>query len=117
MRGAAQLVAGNKNAIIGDFAADKKADGLAALEKLETGLTEFQALIDAQDKQVRWHASVTAAHCSLLSWCALLIDAHGKQARTRWHEQRCCCDRSVFSRHALLSRLQLATLRGSDVTY
>jgi hypothetical protein len=28
-----------------------QADGLAALEKLDTGLLEFQALIDAKDKQ------------------------------------------------------------------
>jgi cyclophilin family peptidyl-prolyl cis-trans isomerase len=40
-----------RNAIINDFAPDKKADGLAALEKLDTGLLEFQALIDAKDKQ------------------------------------------------------------------
>jgi cyclophilin family peptidyl-prolyl cis-trans isomerase len=40
-----------RNAIINDFASDKKADGLAALERLDAGLAEFQALIDAKDKQ------------------------------------------------------------------
>lgn len=51
MRSATDTVKKNKTKIIGDFAPDKKDSGLAALDKLEASLKEFQVLIDAKDKQ------------------------------------------------------------------
>jgi hypothetical protein len=51
VRAAASAVASNRAAIVADFAPGKRAQGEAALERLEAGLTEFQALIEAKDKQ------------------------------------------------------------------
>ena len=51
VRGAASVLEREGKTIIADFAPDRKAAGLDAVEKLKTGLSEFQTLIDAQDKQ------------------------------------------------------------------
>eukprot|EP00878_Enallax_costatus_P008831 GHUV01009231.1.p1 GENE.GHUV01009231.1~~GHUV01009231.1.p1 ORF type:complete len:353 (+),score=121.32 GHUV01009231.1:507-1565(+) len=51
VRASQSIIERQKNAIINDFAPDKKAAGLAALDKLEQGLSEFTAIIDAKDKQ------------------------------------------------------------------
>lgn len=51
VRTSQSVLAKEKAAIVNDFAPDKKAAGLAALDKLDAGLVEFQALIDTKDKQ------------------------------------------------------------------
>ncbi|KAG7666671.1 putative Peptidyl-prolyl cis-trans isomerase, chloroplastic [Nannochloris sp. 'desiccata'] len=51
VRGAASVLEREGKTIIADFAPDRKAAGTAAVDKLKTGLTEFQALIERQDKQ------------------------------------------------------------------
>lgn len=51
VRGAARVLEREGKTITADFAPDRKEAGMAAFDKLKTGLTEFQALIDAQDKQ------------------------------------------------------------------
>jgi len=61
VRGAQTAVTTNRDKIVGDFAPGKRAEGEAALAKLETALNEFMAIIEAKDKQVgvwggRWVA-------------------------------------------------------------
>jgi hypothetical protein len=58
VRGAQSVVTSQRDKIAADFAPAKRADGEAALAKLEASLVEFQAIIDAKDKQVagRWGA-------------------------------------------------------------
>jgi cyclophilin family peptidyl-prolyl cis-trans isomerase len=51
VRGAASVLEREGKTIAADFAPARRAEGAAALNALKTGLTEFQALIDAQDKQ------------------------------------------------------------------
>jgi cyclophilin family peptidyl-prolyl cis-trans isomerase len=51
VRSSQSVLTKERNAIINDFAPDKKEAGLAGLERLDQGLIEFQALIDAKDKQ------------------------------------------------------------------
>jgi hypothetical protein len=52
LRGAQSVVTSQRDKIVADFAPSKRAAGEAALAKLETSLAEFQAIIDAKDKQV-----------------------------------------------------------------
>ena len=52
VRKASSVLEKESKTIIADFAPDRKADGMAAIEKLRTGLGEFQVLIDAEDKQI-----------------------------------------------------------------
>lgn len=42
----------NKGKLEADFAPDRKADGQAAIAKLDEALKDFQATVDANDKQV-----------------------------------------------------------------
>ncbi|KAG2448190.1 hypothetical protein HYH02_006775 [Chlamydomonas schloesseri] len=51
VRGAQDVLSRQKDAIIKDFAPDKKAYGLANIDKLADSLTEFQAIVEAKDKQ------------------------------------------------------------------
>ncbi|KXZ56972.1 hypothetical protein GPECTOR_1g878 [Gonium pectorale] len=51
VRGAQDVLSRQRDAIIKDFAPEKKAYGLDNMEKLATSLTEFQALVEAKDKQ------------------------------------------------------------------
>jgi hypothetical protein len=52
LRGAQSAVSSGRDKIVSAFAPSKRAEGEAALAKLEASLTEFQAIIDAKDKQV-----------------------------------------------------------------
>lgn len=52
VRGAQSVIASQRAKIVADFAPAKRADGEAALAKLEAALAEFQAIIDAKDKQL-----------------------------------------------------------------
>lgn len=52
VRGAQSVVTSQRDKIAADFAPAKRADGEAALAKLEASLVEFQAIIDAKDKQL-----------------------------------------------------------------
>lgn len=51
VRSANSVLERDSATIVAAFAADKKADGLAALDDLKKSLAEFQAILDAQDKQ------------------------------------------------------------------
>ncbi len=52
VRTAQSTVTGQRDKITADFAPSKRAEGEAALVKLETSLTEFMAIIEAKDKQL-----------------------------------------------------------------
>lgn len=43
----------NKGKLEAEFAPEHKADGQAAIEKLDATLKDFAAVVDANDKQVR----------------------------------------------------------------
>lgn len=60
VRSAQSSVTSGRDKIIAAFMPGKREAGLAALAKLDQGLLEFQALIDAKDKQVE---GVGAAVC------------------------------------------------------
>ncbi|PSC68158.1 Peptidyl-prolyl cis-trans chloroplastic [Micractinium conductrix] len=51
VRAASSIIEREGSTITAAFAPDKKASGLAALEGLKGALSEFQAVLDAQDKQ------------------------------------------------------------------
>lgn len=52
VRGATSVIASQRDKIVADFAPAKRAEGEAALVKLEAALVEFQGIIDAKDKQL-----------------------------------------------------------------
>ena len=52
VRAASSVLERESKTILADLAPDRKAEGSAALDKLRTGLNEFQGIIDAQDKQI-----------------------------------------------------------------
>lgn len=52
VRTAQQAVTSGRDKIVADFAPAKKAEGEAALARLEASLVEFNALIEAKDKQI-----------------------------------------------------------------
>ncbi|GFR40727.1 hypothetical protein Agub_g1336 [Astrephomene gubernaculifera] len=51
VRAAQDVLSRQRDAIVKDFAPDKKAAGLASIERLQAGLNEFQAIVEAKDKQ------------------------------------------------------------------
>ncbi|KAJ9526654.1 hypothetical protein QJQ45_017578, partial [Haematococcus lacustris] len=51
VRSAQGTLNSKKDAIIADFAPDKKAEGVAALQQLDQSLTEFASIVEAKDKQ------------------------------------------------------------------
>jgi hypothetical protein len=52
LRTAQSAISSGRDKIVADFAPSKRAEGQAALAKLEASLVEFNAIIDAKDKQV-----------------------------------------------------------------
>jgi cyclophilin family peptidyl-prolyl cis-trans isomerase len=70
VRGAASVLDREGKTIIADFAPDRKAAGMAAFDKLKTGLTEFQALIEKEDKQ-----NVPIKQQELLSYVSIIEES------------------------------------------
>lgn len=79
VRQAQAAVTSGRDKIVADFAPAKRAEGEAALAKLEASLVEFNALIEAKDKQVRVCGdALISVHRVGCVWGARSIRSHAR---------------------------------------